>query len=125
IEGSKLLVVELLGNSEVEVSPNYRTIGIPMSNAVLLPDPNVVEDHGDYLHITELTLGGDQNPDLGCFLDMQTGDIYNWEAAELFPEKATIAYFHSSGNFANLLFPALSNLASRWSAYYNRILNWS
>ncbi|NGF55205.1 hypothetical protein G5B00_01655 [Parapedobacter sp. SGR-10] len=125
IAGSKLLVVELLGNSEVEVSPNYRMIGIPMSDAVLKPDPNVVVDQGDYLHITDLTLGGDANPDKGCFLDMQTGNIYNWEAAALFSDRATIAYFHSGSNFANFVFPGLSSMSTAWNSYYNRIRNWS
>lgn len=125
IEGSRLLVVELIGNDEVVVSPAYKTIGIPMSNAVVVPDPAVVVDNGDYLHITELTLGGDANTDLGCFLDMQTGEIYNWEAAALFPEKATIAYFHSGTNFANLVFPGLSTMSTAWPSYYNRMLDWS
>ncbi|ERJ58638.1 hypothetical protein M472_07655 [Sphingobacterium paucimobilis HER1398] len=125
INGSKLLVVELIGNNEVEVSANYRTIGIPMSNAVLTPAPGIVVDKGDYLHITELELGGDANPDIGCFLDMKTANIYNWEAVELFPEKATIGYFHSGSNFANFVFPGLSSMSTAWNSYYNRIRNWS
>ncbi|NGM60671.1 hypothetical protein G5B30_01955 [Sphingobacterium sp. SGG-5] len=125
IAGSKLLVIELLGNDQVEVSPNYRMVGIPMSDAVLKPDPNVVVDHGDYFHVTELTLGGDNNTDLGCFLDMQTGNIYNWEAAALFPDKANVAYFHSGPNYANFVFPGLSSMSTAWGPYYNRIRNWS
>lgn len=125
VEGSKLLVIELLGNSEVEASPNYKTIGIPISNAVLVPDPATVEDKGDYLFVNDIILGGDGNPNLGCFIDLQTANIYTWEGAALYSEKATVGYFQSGSNFANFVFPGLSSMATAWNSYYNRILNWS
>lgn len=124
IEGTKILVVELVGNDEVQVSEKYKTIGIMMSNAVTIPDPNIVEDYGDYLHIKDIVVGGDGNLDLGCFIDLETANIYTWEGAALYPEKAILGYFQSNANYANLVFPGLSSMTTAWPSYYNRILDW-
>jgi len=125
IEGNKVLVVDLIGNSEVKPSPNYKRIGIGMSNAVKLPDPAVINEYTDYIHVNDITLGGDANTNLGCFIDMQTANIYTWEGSALFSDKATVGYFHSGSNYSNFVFPGLSTMLSSWSVYYNRILNWS
>lgn len=124
--GTTLLVLELLGSSEVAPAKNYKTIGIPISFPSTPPNPANVHKINDIYYIDSIVTGSYKNNKIGSFLDLKTGIVYNNDASSsMYAKKIDLVYEYSGANAANFLTPFGPEIISFGGPLKSIVLGWS
>lgn len=94
------------------------------TSLTLYKDPN--STWGGIYEYPEITMGYQDNPEIGHFLDPLSGIVYTTDSAGLFPDAIDIAvYYFVDDNLPSPTFSSPGEDGGGILAYYPEIANWS